>query len=349
MVSVTGLIDKIYYRPDEILQIFDYNRGLSRFVSNARITMRVPHGDLKALDPDSDYEVEPRYVEFKTDSYGFRNDADYHQEKYLVVGDSFVLGTGNTQADILSSQLKRQYHIDTYNLSSPADMTGYARYLRHFKKTYGSNFKAFIFVFEGNDFPESHGVRKEKKPLPSRIGRYLKDLVKRSRDYITRTSLYRYTYSLYLKLLYSHKTTNQIIVRDIHGHKVGFLNKYADVTHRKQYGPNDNIEKFLSSIKDNIECIYFIPTKYRVYYDIDGDQNKPLPNAQWDYLSQLCQKLNIKCLNLTDDLIRESKRLLAEDNKFTWWKDDTHWNKYGINVAARAVAATVKAKGEKAP
>ena len=136
------------------------------------------------------------------------------------------------------------------------------------------------------------------------------------------------------------------MVRNIHGHKICFLKEYADVTNRKQYKPNEDIENALISIKDNIGCIYFIPEKYRVYYDIDGDQKEPLPNVHWDYLNGLCKKLNIKCVNLTDDLTKESKRLLAE-NKFTWWQDDTHWNKYGIAVAARAVAATIKKGGEK--
>ena len=347
MISATGLIQRIYYRPHEVLQIFDYDMGLARFASNSRAKMRVRHGDLKAVDPNCDCEADPRDVEFKTDSYGFRNDVDYYQQKYLVVGDSFIMGSGTDQKDILSNQLKRKYHIDAYSLAAPANIINYVRYLKYFKKTYGSNFKAFIFVFEGNDFPNRRQGKRER-PLLSRIGLYLKDGVKRYRNCITRTGLYRYTFSIYLKLRYSRKAGSQVMVRNIHGHKLGFLKGYVEVTQRTHYGPRKNIEKALSSIKNNIAGIFFIPTKYRVYYDLNGDKNKPLPNSQWDYLQGVCQKLHLKCYNLTADLTKESKRLLAAD-KFTWWKDDTHWNKYGIAVAAAAVAAAINHQKATAP
>ena len=98
----------------------------------------------------------------------------------------------------------------------------------------------------------------------------------------------------------------------------------------------------LALIRDDISYIFFIPTKYRVYYDfIEKEEKGQLPNAQWEYLSNVSEKLNLKCINLTQPLIEESKKIISK-NKLTYWKDDTHWNKYGISVAARIVYDSVE-------
>ena len=62
-----------------------------------------------------------------------------------------------------------------------------------------------------------------------------------------------------------------------------------------------------------------------------------MPNANWEYLNTICQKLDIKLINLTEPLITRAKFLLKEKNQLVWWKDDTHWNKEGIAVAAKEV------------
>ena len=47
-----------------------------------------------------------RDVEYHIDHYGFRNDADYAGEPYVLVGDSFIVGSSNTQTDLLAARLK---------------------------------------------------------------------------------------------------------------------------------------------------------------------------------------------------------------------------------------------------
>jgi len=46
--------------------------------------------------------------------------------------------------------------------------------------------------------------------------------------------------------------------------------------------------------------------------------------------------LGIRCMDLTGPLQEESRRLLPE-GKLTFWKDDSHWNPYGMAVAARSI------------
>ena len=95
--------------------------------------MLIPFGDLVAIDGRTRAAIaEPRLVKYHTDSLGFRNDADYAGQQVLLVGDSIVAGSGSTQADILSDQLKRDYGIDAYNLAFPGELHSYVRYVQGF-------------------------------------------------------------------------------------------------------------------------------------------------------------------------------------------------------------------------
>ena len=85
--------------------------------------------------------AEPRRVRYKTDSMGFRNDADYHNEPVLLVGDSFIAGSGNTQEDLLSAQLERDCGLPAYNLAFPGELHSYVRYVQGFFRTHPVDFE----------------------------------------------------------------------------------------------------------------------------------------------------------------------------------------------------------------
>lgn len=345
-IGVTGMLNKFYYEPNIMLEIFDFDFGLPIYLSNVRLNMTQPMGDLKALNLKANGDVEPREIEFNTDSLGFRNNTDYHNQKYLVVGDSFVVGLGNTQKDMLSSQLQSRYNLDMYSLSHPADITGYSRYVRGFQRKYGSNFKVFLFIYEGNDFPEKYTGVKQEKAITSRLGRHLKDLVARYRNILTRTDLYRLTYIQYENFKHRNIQANKTFVEDIHGHRITFSKEYTEVAKREVYKGNEDIENALAAIKDRIECIFFIPTKYRIYHNIDQQEPDLAHNAQWNFLNQIAKKYHIQCINLTEEIFKEAKKFMKEENKLIWWPDDSHWNKYGIAVGAKAVYEVLQAKGE---
>jgi len=120
---------------------------------------------------------------------------------------------------------------------------------------------------------------------------------------------------------------------------LGFLNEYVAVTRRAAFDAGDDFANKLSRIKDHLGGIFFIPSKFRVYYNLlKGGARPPLPNAQWEYVEAAARRVGVRCVNLTGPLQEESRRLLPE-GKLTFWKDDSHWNRYGIAVAAKAVKA----------
>ncbi len=339
---------RLYRSPDDMLATFDYRRGHGVYKPNRQGEMSIPFGDMVVMDRRTKEAIgEPRLVRYRMDSYGFRNDGDYRNEKYLLVGDSFIAGSGNSQETLLSAQLKRDYGISAYNLGFPGGLHSYTRYVQRFDEAHKNKPQVLLFLFEGNDFPlpkprRAGQGKKRRKPSSSfRIAR--KELQQSFKELL----VYRYAYSLSHILMkkvqpqaYPKITVYKLRSRD--DLYMGFLNNYIAVTERVSFDGGEEFPVKLARIKDQLAGVFFIPTKFRVYYDfLDLKSHPPLPNAQWAYLKRVAGRLGIRCVDLTGPLREESKRLLPE-GKLTFWKDDSHWNRVGMAVTARTVEAFLK-------
>ena len=327
--------DRIYYREHERFTVYNGDMQLSGYKKNVDVVLKMPFGDTYAVGGGKSIEIEPRTIRFKTDSLGFRNDDAYRGQKYVLVGDSFVAGNDNTQEDALQSQLKEKYGIDAYSLAYPGGIPEYVKFILYLQRKYKDDFRVLLFLFEGNDFPESYSSRELliKKP-------FLKALSQRYRAFFSETVLYRYTYSVASK--WSKKTFTPTVLT-VKGHGIADFDQYIGVTRRETFQFPKKIIPMLSLVRNRIDHIFFIPTKYRVYYPFLGtDNQKPLPNAQWEAVKALSDSWHIPCTDLTGPLIAESERLLKED-KFTYWKDDSHWNRNGMAVAAGMISDRIRA------
>ena len=331
-LSLTGFENAIYFRPDERLSTFDYQHNHRIFRPGGRVDMRMPQGDLQSMTRIN--IAQPRDVSYRIDSYGFRNNADYAGQKYLLVGDSFVVGTGNTQTDMISAQLAQGYGIAAYNLAHPGDVPDYAQYVTGFKASRATGAKLLVFIFEGNDFVASRTKKRSALSL----------FFKRYSNLFSDTNVFRVTKSLYARAKRSSQIADSeyLIIADIHGKKIAFLQRYAEVARQTSQPPIESFERAIGDMGADIERIFFIPTKYRVYHQYI-EPGKDLPNAAWEYLKGVCQKNNLQCTNLTPPLIKATDELLAQ-GEMTWWRDDTHWNRNGMAVAARAVAESLRAQ-----
>ena len=330
-LKVTGLEDHIYYRPDEKYASFDYADNHHVYMANVHTRMSMPHGDLRAMT--SVDIAQPRRVRFDTDSEGFRNERDYHGQHYVLIGDSFVAGSSNDQADVLYAQLLARYGIDTYSRGYPGNLADYAAYIRSFQRRHGNDFKALLFLFEGNDFDESRG-----RPVNA-IARFGRRYYSLFSDFNT----YRVTMSLYKRYVRGRmiKKGSAVEIGELAGKKIAFYKPYVDVTRRPRLDDVEGFDRTLASIQPYLAHVYFIPTKYRVYAaHLPGAGT--LPNAQWEYLNGLCRKYQLRCTNLTAPLVQEADTLLKK-GELIWWRDDTHWNRAGAAVAARLVAGDLAA------
>ncbi|MBF0175249.1 MAG: SGNH/GDSL hydrolase family protein [Magnetococcales bacterium] len=337
-IELLGL-NKPFYRLHEKLAYFDREMGFSTYQKNVSASMEMPFGDLRAMSSHMPPLEAPRTISCQTDSLGFRNTQDYHGQPFLVVGDSFVVGVGNTQSQTLDRQLADRYGMQAYNLGHPGDASDYLQRIQYFRAHFSERPKFLVFLFEGNDFPA-----KDRPIAPQSWLRTLKE-----------------NYALLSKNRFSNFITmkrNQIKVRRknqdpgqdpagsfmVGDREMAYYKLYRENTERTHYVFPPGYVADLRLLLQLSHKVFFIPTKYRVY----GPESTLPPQAYWERLNQVCQEAGTPCINLTAPMQIQARHHL-EQGQTLWWRDDTHWNPLGIAVAAEVVWQTAGRSIHKTP
>lgn len=323
-----GVNNPVYYRPHEkysSLESFHYKTNVEK------TRFAVPFGDLFVLsDFANETIIEPRLVNFYTDSLGFRNRQDYTGQSLVLIGDSFGVGTGTTQEDILSEILTNKYGIDVYNASYPLDPNGYMEIYEYLTKNIGKDFKAIVLFFEGNDFKINKPVYRVRKTWRTYIPYHIRYL-----------ESYRFTFGLTRRLFYKSTSVSsrpQVTISSIGGKDVAFLSKYIETSKQTVLVDLSGIKEKYREAMNDIAMLVFIPTKYRVYCSlIDNNDYLMLPNTQQEFVREMALELGIPFVDLAPHLIGRSKELLKK-GEYSYWRDDTHWNGNGMEIAAKAIS-----------
>ena len=330
-----GMLDwreLVYYRPTERLAAYDYRHDHRAFEPGQRLQMRIRHGDLQSM---ASLDIsQPHDVLFVTDGRGMRNDADYAGEAWLLVGDSFIAGVNNTQADLLANQLRRQHALAAYQLGFPGDVDDYLAYVAGFRADHGEAAQVALFLFEGNDFPAAGEYEPQvADPLVRR-------LYKRWIGLYSETGVYRFTASLYKRWrnLRAAGSDEQVLLAEVYGRAMAFYHPYIEASEAPDYRPDAEFDARLRSLLALSKRVFFIPTKYRVHHALirPGDG---LAHSRWQYLQRLCEEIGVECVDLGVTL--EAAALQAGRAGAIWWRDDTHWNAQGIAAAAAIVATSL--------
>ena len=132
LLIVTLLMNIILIKDDENLSIFyrahekfSIDRGI--YKKNITSEMLMKHGDIVALDVCNNKKIlgEQRIQKFITDDNGFRNNrAKIDEAEVILVGDSFIAGSSNTQANTPANILSELSKKDIYSItviSEPKD------------------------------------------------------------------------------------------------------------------------------------------------------------------------------------------------------------------------------------
>jgi len=322
--------DRAYFRPHErLLRSLHYQPGV-------QVEMLIPHGDLVAIDPLAPYSItDRRRVHFQTDQLGMRNDADYAGEQYVLVGDSFVVGNGNDQAHTLTSTLRREHGLSTYALAFPAPPSQYYVLADRFLQSTNPDARLLLFLFEGNDFSlkerspneiEASSWDMNRKLMLAGLGNPL-----RLSDLTFGASRRAW------RMLWPVRGAVVDVLHTPAGH-IGFLGHYVE--RAKESEQSLDIEQS-PAIRERVEraiaCIFFIPTKYRVYAPLLDEPALPEPAPALRAIERYYQSLSVPVVDLTPSLRRRA-RVLFEEKRTVFWRDDTHWNAEGITVAAGEVA-----------
>ncbi|MBF0155299.1 MAG: SGNH/GDSL hydrolase family protein [Magnetococcales bacterium] len=332
-IELAGL-NKPFYRLHEKMAYFDQEMGFPTYQKSAAVTMEMPFGDLKAMSARLPSLESSRTIACQTDSAGFRNAGDYHGQPFLLVGDSFVVGVGNTQSQTLDRQLADRHGIQAYNLGHPGDATDYLRRVQYFHTHFQERPKILVFLFEGNDFPE------KDRPIdqPSWLRSIRKSYAALSKN---RWSTFITMKRNQIKNWRKNHDPNQdpVGVFTVGGRDMAYYKLYRESVEKSRYTFPPRYEADLRALLKLSHHVFFIPTKYRIY----GPATPPLPFAYWEQVKRICQEVGTPCTNLTDSLQTKARDHLVRGETL-WWRDDTHWNPLGISVAAEVVAGVVQSE-----
>jgi hypothetical protein len=335
-----------YYRPHEALALE------TSYQPNRELEMDVPHGDLLTIDPTLPKALaQPRRERFVTDSNGYRNEIGYSRQLLVTVGDSFLVGTQTT----LTGQIQERHRIPAYNVSfSGMGPLIYAEKVVWARQQLQPDCCIVLFFFEGNDFrPVNATELAARDAIPRGFQKVVKAYVQGVRGS-----------SEWSKTFYGLLTRTQerfraggrapdgaagqspaaapprTFVRAVGGKPMAFLAGYAEVARRTTFEDHEFIRSRLAAATPDM--VVFIPEKYRVYSSLlDETPEANLPHAQWAYLKSAADELGIPALDLTPALIERSRELLKQD-QVTYWRDDTHWNRHGEDVAADMVVTHLR-------
>lgn len=342
LLNIFYEVDGLYYRPHDRFQTMN-----SAYEPNVNVLWPMPFGDLFATSGeklDTKEIIEPRLVEFVTDRYGYRNSSSAKSFDYALVGDSFIVGNGTTQSEILSNQLEGITKLNFLNLGYPNGPEKYEAVAKRNMHRIKGETKIFLFYFEGNDFnKKSLKQDKIKKfdlfknailDLEKRKTQYLIKLFPKSMSFIRavrRNSLYTYTLVSQMVFGIKGQNHNNIIVQKIGDKNIAYLPAYVEIAksdNLRTYGWKDR------ELLKHLGGVFFIPTKYRVY-------NTIISNPGLAALRRVYRDNCTPVYDLTPTLVESANHEL-KSGKYIFWRDDTHWNAVGIKAAANFIATTIE-------
>tara|TARA_B100001123_G_scaffold183398_1_gene210011 strand:+ start:999 stop:2264 length:1266 start_codon:yes stop_codon:yes gene_type:complete len=339
-----------------------YKTKKAKYQENVSDTIFVPYGDIYFMDSGLSKKREsikvPRVQEFITDSYGIRNDKTKIEDaEIILVGDSFINATGITQkympANILSKISGKKVASLTYNGLNP---TEYELIINKYINIIKKDAKIFVFYFEGNDFikinkpkvnsskyiywrgyeiPKFSGkIRFAYEKLEKKKDLFLLQILS-DKNYFLRNVRAK-SHLMYLKFFSKlHNTGSGIKYFNIGNKVVGFYNTDYEIN-------NEYVTYIFQNKKilERVDGFFFIPIKLRIYSDyIDSvkiDTNNPLK-----YLKNSYSQINKPVYDLTKVMKFSVSKYLSE-GKYLYWRDDTHWNHYGIYESMNYINSIIK-------
>jgi len=327
------IADDVFYREHERYAL------KTRYRPNVTATAQARFGDMVAMDPSLKDELsEPHEIVFRTDDAGFRNDKNYTNEPYIILGDSFATTIGATQADTLVSQLNAAMPGQFVSRAFPGAPKDYEANAIRFLERVSSDVKFIWFIFEGNDLYRPH----DHADAP-----YMPGFKNEWRDHFAPNRMPFLTTRAISLLIKNAKATRRaeenaespVITHEIAGRQVGFLKRYIDMV----TAPELELRILATpEVMQRTACVFFIPDKYRVHKPWIPEGAEPT-GAGLAAVKKLFDARNIPVVDLTPALQAAASQAM-EDGSFVFWRDDTHWNARGIAAVVPEVAKCLKAR-----
>ena len=323
-----------------------YRSPAAPFEANRRYDKADSYGDLAALGNLPELR-QYRSELFTTDALGFRNrgEAWSRPPAAIVVGDSFVVGSGVNDDETVTSRLSALLGCPVYNAGGidpdPDRLLALARKL---KLERGLVVHQFAEDFEMPAAP-SEGRRRYQRALAA-MGPGVANLVGRVRGMLTVSPLQivceRTLKALEDGRLLPNRYAGRVVRgRLANGDSMLFLHYFFGKFHQKREVPTAYwtwLQKELRA--GGLElAVVIVPSAYRVYRPFLVEPKATPGEAVDDYPARVEDELRragIPALNLTASLSAEAATRLPE-GAYLYWRDDIHWNAQGTAVAAAAI------------
>lgn len=331
------------YREHEKYEVDSgYTSGRGRYLENVSDVIDMPHGDSFALDPFAPQLIrEPRRVVFRTDDRGHRNDRPYHGQGIVLAGDSFVVGNTTSQEETIPGWLAREHGLDVYSLGHPGDPNLYFAMIAAFLAEVDPSAKVLLFLFEGNDFKTDVPVR--PLAIPPVYDQW-KLRFSRAVEGVWNAPGILLGASRRIERSLLARAGEIVEVARVGESSAGFYGPYVDMA----CAPDLRFEwrDPPPGVIEHLGAVFFIPTNYRVYFDLlepeaRRGRNVPQPAPGRMALERWFGSRGVPVIDLEEPL-RQRARELLPGGRYVWWRDDTHWNGPGQQVAARVVGRVLK-------
>jgi len=128
---------------------FIYEKHFLYGVKNFEKKIEINSGDLNKI---LNKKIYSKFIEIKNDKLGFRNNIDFKDQDYILLGDSFLHNLNIDNNQLVNAVLKKKYDINAYNASITAqDISHYFETIKFFNN-HKAKSKYVMFLYSGNDF-----------------------------------------------------------------------------------------------------------------------------------------------------------------------------------------------------
>ena len=328
------------------------------FRSTVRYDRPRVYGNLAALGNQPDLRDYHRIV-FTTDSLGYHNPPETRPHAApgaILFGSSFSAGTEVSDGEDLSAELTALTGRWVYNAAPgepvPVTVEAIARRL-------GLERGVVIYeYFEGTGPPAIRATAPDPRELrcrralggwdtPATCGAFTW-----AADRLEVSPLQVFTSRLYRRaqndvLLPNTSASRVIRTRLANGAEVLFLAQERAVLHaEREAGAGERYFTWLANrlaLRGHRLLVVLAPQKYTVYAPLLARPDTG-PHPSLAYMAELEGRLRargIAVVNLAEPLRAAARAALARDS-LIYWRDDTHWNAAGNDVAARAIAPVLQ-------
>jgi hypothetical protein len=346
------------FRCWEVLINQDPTKSSAVFRPNAGHVAWRSYGDLAAMANLRNLR-EYRPEIFTSDELGFRNppaSCRLGPPEALLVGSSFSAGSGVADDQTLSARLRVHTGKRVYNAAGfGMDISRVRALARHFGMRRGLVVYEYLERYDvppppgGPTEPELAGIRRDAAGgIPAAAGGGLWDRWSAAADKWTQYSPLQIVARRACQRVQNDRLLPNPFARIVQARTLRDGSRQlfipTDVENARRDRPVDHAAAYFAGVaaelrKEDLDLlVVLVPDKYSVYQPLVRDEQEAAaaPSRYLDRVEAQARAAGVPVVNLTAAFCREAEAGLAR-GQYLYWRDDTHWNPYGIDVAAREI------------